>query len=311
MSRREYFREENRLKKLSVVFSVVLVLTIVAFVFIFNLYNKKLQNQARSSLLELGSVNAVVPNQIENGNEILQPVSSSQDKDINTVKNEVIKEHSSENIISNMDNISIVPRIANNDENLKDRTKITEDVTEETASKLENENSIDNLSIEQENQTQISNQTIGQNEYNSQNLINSENYELSFIAPVSGEIIKDFSNDNLVYSKTLDEWTMHYGIDIRADKMSIVLASETGIVDSIKNDPRYGLTITIAHQNGYKTVYSNLLSSEFVKEGDVVEKGQTIGTVGESASFEIADDPHLHFEIMKDGEYLNPTIYLR
>ena len=311
MSRREYFREENRLKKLSVVFSVVLVLTIVAFVFIFNLYNKKLQNQARSSLLELGSVNAVVPNQIENGNEILQPVSSSQDKDINTVKNEVIKEHSSENIISNMDNISIVPRIANNDENLKDRTKITEDVSEETASKLENENSIDNLSIEQENQTQISNQTIGQNEYNSQNLINSENYELSFIAPVSGEIIKDFSNDNLVYSKTLDEWTMHYGIDIRADKMSIVLASETGIVDSIKNDPRYGLTITIAHQNGYKTVYSNLLSSEFVKEGDVVEKGQTIGTVGESASFEIADDPHLHFEIMKDGEYLNPTIYLR
>ena len=75
--------------------------------------------------------------------------------------------------------------------------------------------------------------------------------------------------------------------------------------------PGIGLTITISHQMGYKTVYTNLLSSEFVKEGDVVEQGQTIGTVGESSSFEVADDPHLHFEIIKDGEYLNPTIYLR
>ena len=72
-----------------------------------------------------------------------------------------------------------------------------------------------------------------------------------------------------------------------------------------------GLTVTITHPDGYKTVYANLLSSEFVKEGDIVEKGQTIGTVGESSSFEISDDPHLHFEIMKDGEYLNPTLYLR
>lgn len=75
--------------------------------------------------------------------------------------------------------------------------------------------------------------------------------------------------------------------------------------------PGFGLTITIVHPSGYKTIYSNLLSSEFVQEGDVVEKGQTIGTVGESASFEVSDDPHLHFEIMKDAEYLNPTIYLR
>lgn len=75
--------------------------------------------------------------------------------------------------------------------------------------------------------------------------------------------------------------------------------------------PDIGLTITITHPSGYKTIYANLLSSEFVKEGDVVERGQTIGTVGESASFEVSDDPHLHFEIIKDGEYLNPTLYLR
>ena len=135
--------------------------------------------------------------------------------------------------------------------------------------------------------------------------------ELIFGAPVSGEIIKDFARDTLIYSNTLEEWTIHNGIDIKADKMSVVVASEAGTVESIKNDPRYGLTITIAHENGFKTIYSNLLTTEFVTENEVVEKGQTIGTVGESSSFEIADESHLHFEMYKDGELVNPTIYLK
>ena len=97
----------------------------------------------------------------------------------------------------------------------------------------------------------------------------------------------------------------------KADKTTIVVASEKGVVESIKNDPRFGLTVVIKHSGGFKTVYSNLLTSEFVKEGESVEKGQTIGTVGESASFEIAEEAHLHFEMYKDGEVLNPTIYLK
>lgn len=140
---------------------------------------------------------------------------------------------------------------------------------------------------------------------------NKEVKELVFTAPVSGEITKDFARDTLIYSNTLEEWTIHNGIDIKADKMSVVTASEEGIVESIKNDPRYGLTITISHENGFKTIYSNLLTTEFVTENEQVEKGQTIGTVGESSSFEIADEPHLHFEMYKDGEVVNPTIYLK
>jgi murein DD-endopeptidase MepM/ murein hydrolase activator NlpD len=53
------------------------------------------------------------------------------------------------------------------------------------------------------------------------------------------------------------------------------------------------------------------LSADFFKEGDSVKKGDTIGTVGESASFEIAEVPHLHFEIYKDGESINPTTLLK
>jgi murein DD-endopeptidase MepM/ murein hydrolase activator NlpD len=133
--------------------------------------------------------------------------------------------------------------------------------------------------------------------------------ELHFMVPVEGEIVKDFSDSSLVYSETLQEWTVHLGIDIVAEKGSAVVASETGTIESIKNDPRYGTTVTIAHENGYKSIYSNLLSAEFVSEGQQIEKGQTIGSVGDNAAFEIADNAHLHFEMKKDGETVNPSNY--
>ena len=135
--------------------------------------------------------------------------------------------------------------------------------------------------------------------------------ELNFEKPVDGEIVKEYAKDNLVYSNTLQEWTTHLGIDIKADKTTVVKAAETGTVKTIKNDPRYGLTIVIEHENGYQTIYSNLLSSEFVVEGEKVEKGQSIGTVGNTAAFEIADEAHLHFEILKDSIQVDPNIYLK
>ena len=135
--------------------------------------------------------------------------------------------------------------------------------------------------------------------------------ELSFERPVEGEIMKAYAKDNLVYSETLQEWTTHLGIDIKADKTTVVKAAEAGTVKTIKNDPRYGLTIIIEHDDGYKTVYANLLSSEFVVEGEKIEKGQGIGTVGNTATFEIVDEPHLHFEILKDGVQIDPSNFIK
>ena len=132
-----------------------------------------------------------------------------------------------------------------------------------------------------------------------------------FKMPVSGEIMKEFADNKLVYSSTLDVWTTHNGIDIAADKTTVVKASADGTVKSIKNDPRYGITIIVEHVNGYKTVYSNLLSTEFVVEGEDVKQGQSIGTVGNSAAFEVSDEPHLHFEILKNNEQLNPELYFK
>ena len=136
-----------------------------------------------------------------------------------------------------------------------------------------------------------------------------EKPNIKFIEPVKGEIIREFAPDSLVYSETLKEWVTHNGVDIKADKASVVVASCDGKVSAIKNDPRYGLTVIIEHEDGYKTVYANLLTAEYVVEGEEVTTGQTIGTIGNSANFEISDDYHLHFEVLKDGEYINPLQY--
>lgn len=135
--------------------------------------------------------------------------------------------------------------------------------------------------------------------------------EITFAKPAEGEIICEYAKDNLIYSETLKEWITHTAIDIKADKTSVVKASTDGVIKSIVNDPRYGLTVVISHDEGYETVYSNLLTAEFVVVGEEVTQGQTIGTAGNTASFESSMESHIHFELLKDGEYLDPTIYLK
>ena len=164
-----------------------------------------------------------------------------------------------------------------------------------------------NESTNTENQNEIQPQTNANTEQNNANTTS----EIQFIFPVEGEVIKEFAKDNLIYSETLEEWITHTGIDIKADRTTVVKATADGTVKSIKNDPRYGLTVTIEHNDGYTSVYSSLLSAEFVKEGETVTQGQTIGTVGNSAVFEVAEDNHLHFELLKDGSNINPEIYLK
>ncbi len=267
MGRREYY-EEQKLKRIAGIFSIILILSVVIFLTIFVMYNKKLRKEANQNIESLGQLNEIV------SNEDLEETSFSSDS---TVSNSI------SNNVTNTENTNAVNNVSKNTSKKIVNTTPVEATVQNT---VENTNTV----LEEEKEAPK---------------------ELHFEAPVSGEIIKDFATDTLIYSNTLEEWTTHSGIDIKADKTSIVVASEAGVVESIKNDPRYGLTITLKHDNGFKTVYSNLLTTEFVSEGETVEKGQTIATIGESASFEISDDTHLHFEMYKDGTVVNPTIYLK
>lgn len=183
-----------------------------------------------------------------------------------------------------------------------------------------NNKATNNTTKQNNTTTNTTSKSVSKSKKDAENLTKQENTtksttketkEISFAKPVEGDVIREFAKDNLVYSETLQEWVTHLGIDIKANKTTVVKASADGTVKSIKNDPRYGLTIIIDHDDGYQTIYSNLLTTEFVVEGEKVKQGQSIGTVGNTAVFEISDESHLHFEILKDSEQLDPNIYIK
>ena len=262
------------------------IAALIVFVILFNIFNKSNKNQ-----------NVQMGDNKNDNNPSIEQASSQLGKTVNEVENET-----SEN------NLSIQLSENNNVENL--------DNSQSENNTISQNESVENnqANISEENQIPVSESNNGINNNVDENKIEAndeKNADPIFIMPVEGEIVKQYGKEKLIYSNTLKEWTTHLGIDIKADKTTIVKSSSDGIVKSIKNDPRYGLTIVIEHDNGYASIYSNLLSSEFVKVGENVKSGQTIGTVGNTATFEIVDDPHLHFEITKDGESIDPEMYIK
>lgn len=131
---------------------------------------------------------------------------------------------------------------------------------------------------------------------------------LEFVLPMSGDIINDYSNGELVKSKTLKDWRTHDGIDIKATVGSAVHSVEKGVVEDIYNDGLWGTVVEISHPDGHVSIYASLNEATTVKVGDKVAKGDVIGSVGDTAEAEIALDPHLHFAMKKDGEFVDPVL---
>jgi len=127
--------------------------------------------------------------------------------------------------------------------------------------------------------------------------------------PCGEEVLKDYSQDAL-YSKTMDDWRAHTGIDYKAKQDTEVKACWDGQVIKIYNDKLWGYTVEIIHSGNITSVYKNLDKSISVKEGERVKSGQAIGKVGKSAAVESKDDFHLHFEIWAEGEPINPGSYV-
>ena len=265
-------------------YSIIGVAALVVILVGLLIYSKSLSDNVQNGAIDLEGMAKQNEQNLQNiqNNTNSESVSTEIGKSVEQSKNE----------ISNNTNVNTsVKNNANNTTNTDNKTNTLNQNTSATNSKNTN------TKTESTNKTADSKAT--------------DNKELSFEKPVDGEIVKEYAKDNLIYSNTLQEWTTHLGIDIKADKTTVVKSAEAGKVKSIKNDPRYGLTIVIEHDNGYQTVYSNFLSSVFVVEGEKVEKGQSIGTVGNTAAFEIADEAHLHFEILKDSIQVDPNIYLK
>lgn len=132
----------------------------------------------------------------------------------------------------------------------------------------------------------------------------------TMILPAFGSIALDFSDTELVYSKTIESWVTHSGLDLKAEEGSTVRAALDGVVAEKLDDPQWGLTIILDHGNGISTKYSNLSTLDLVSKGQQIKKGDVISGIGRTAICEILDEPHLHFELIKDNQNIDPKNYL-
>ena len=132
----------------------------------------------------------------------------------------------------------------------------------------------------------------------------------SFKMPVMGDISLEYAKDKLVYSKTLEEWRAHAGVDIASDRGTPVKAVADGVVSDVRNDSYYGITVVVDHGNGLESLYRNLASDETVSVNQKVKQGEVIGSIGNTAIDESSEQPHLHLEVLKEDVSVDPMTYL-
>ena len=280
-------RNNRRMKEMStsdkiILYSTIGVIILAVIITGLFLYSKNLNDEVKNSTMSLEDM----ANLTNNTSQESESASTEIGKSVEEAENEMNNTNSTNSMNS---------------------TNTSNSINSNTTNTNNSVNNISNSSANNVNATNTANSVATSTE----NQESETKKELSFEKPVEGEIVREYAKDSLIYSETLQEWTTHTGIDIKADKTTVVKAAEAGAIKSIKNDPRYGLTIVIEHDEQYQTIYSNLLTSEFVVGGEKVEKGQAIGTVGNTAVFEIADEPHLHFEIWKDSLPVDPTTLMK
>lgn len=129
------------------------------------------------------------------------------------------------------------------------------------------------------------------------------------VNPVKGSLVRNYTEDP-VYMASTKDYRPHFGMDIKVDNGSPVISIMDGVVKNVDTSTE-GTYVEIDHQNGLTTRYCNLEEKVPVKKGDKVKASQEIGKVGNTTTFAYEEyGTHLHFEVLKDGENVDPAKYV-
>lgn len=133
---------------------------------------------------------------------------------------------------------------------------------------------------------------------------------LEYGAPLTGEIIAHYSPDQPIYSYTLKDWRIHNGIDIAAKAGTQVHNTAEGVVESAGADDLLGNLVVVRHTDGKVSRYANLEKIQ-VKDGQILKKGDPIGTVGTTMLLECGETAHLHYELWSEDQPTDPTSLIK
>lgn len=130
--------------------------------------------------------------------------------------------------------------------------------------------------------------------------------EKPFLSPIEGKSVADITKDyGPAFHPLLKITRQHNGIDIPVPLGTDVFATADGTVTNVGEATGYGILVRIRHSNGYETLYAHL-SGYVVKVGEKVKAGTKIARSGNSGQ---SSEPHLHYEVIKNGKNLDPKNY--
>ena len=99
-------------------------------------------------------------------------------------------------------------------------------------------------------------------------------------------------------------YRMHTGVDWAAPSGTPIMAAGNAVVEKIGTRAGYGRSITLKHLHGYETTYNHMSGyAKGLKAGEAVVQGQVIGFVGSTG---LSTGPHLHFEVLVNGRFVDP-----
>ena len=109
----------------------------------------------------------------------------------------------------------------------------------------------------------------------------------------------------------MGDYRVHLGVDIATAPEAPVYAAADGKVEKIWEDSMMGTCVAVTHKDETVSIYKNLAKelAEGIAAGATVKQGQQLGTVGDTAVVEMADEPHLHFEVTAKGISVDPLDY--
>lgn len=127
--------------------------------------------------------------------------------------------------------------------------------------------------------------------------------------PVNGEVILPFSMETTVYFKTLDQYQCNPGMLIAAGNGTTVKNAFWGKVTKVTSDNTYGNMVTLYLGNDFSIVYGQL-DTIYVKEGDYVKAGESIGTIGNPTDSFTEEGSHLFFQMLEGETPVDPSLYI-
>ena len=127
--------------------------------------------------------------------------------------------------------------------------------------------------------------------------------------PVNGDVILPYSMETTVYFKTLDQYQCNPGMLIAAGNGTTVQNAFLGKVTKVTSDNTYGNMVTLYIGNDYSIVYGQL-DAIYVKEGDYVKAGASIGTIGNPTDSFAEEGSHLFFQMYQGEETVDPMIFM-